>query len=173
MKSFAWPRYWGWNVVFAIILLAIMGFYSPSLRAQTVQNLYMAGGSYNPGASPSIAGSALYAHQVSADTAPGLYAFSLIDALPSNTKPFTVTTNVGAGIAQKVLTIDGVDILVPTAIGISWTGTNTGWAWTTGAGAPIRVKPNWYVMPTVRVLKSSIGGAGYQPIVGVLFGWGK
>jgi hypothetical protein len=39
--------------------------------------------------------------------------------------------------------------------------------------ASIRVKNNWRVFPNVRILKSSVSGAGYQPIVGVLFGWGQ
>jgi hypothetical protein len=60
-------------------------------------------------------------------------------------------------------------------VGVSWTGSNTGWSWSTGAGVPFQIgKSDWYVMPTVRVLKSSVAGAtGYQPIVGILFGWGQ
>jgi hypothetical protein len=132
----------------------------------------MAGGSYGFGGVPPIAGSALYAHAINSS---GTYAFTMIDALPSTVKPFTVYTNIGVGIAQKIATIDGVAIFVPTAAGISYTGPNAGWAWTTGFGAPIQwKKTNWYVMPTVRVLKSSVsGGTGYQPILGLLFGWGQ
>ena len=150
------------------------------LRAQDVSNLYMAGGSYSAGATPAFAGSALYAHQVSADSAPGMYAFTAIDALPNTVKPFTVTTNIAAGIAQRVATVGTIPIFLPTAAGISFTGTNTGWAWSTGAGALFKLPSKsgdsggWDVMPTVRVLKSSVSnGTGYQPIVGVLFGWGQ
>ena len=60
------------------------------------------------------------------------------------------------------------------AAGISFNGTNTGWQWNAGALASIKLKNNWFVMPNVRLLKSSVSnGAGYQPIVGVLFGWGQ
>lgn len=158
----------------ASVLLFACAAVSP---AQDLANLYLAGGSYSAGASPAFAGSALYAHSLNAST--GTYAFTAIDALPATTKPFTVTTNIGAGIAQKVFTIGTIPIFSPTSAGISYSGQNAGWAWSTGAGALFRVKPTsdgggFYVMPTVRVLKSSISdGSGYQPIVGVLFGWGK
>jgi len=140
-------------------------------HAQGIANLYVAGGSYNPGGSPQLAGTALYAHQINTS---GTYAFTLMDAIPSTVAPYVVTTSVGAGIAQKIATIGGVPIFIPTAAGISYTSSNMGWAWTTGMGVPIRFKPNWYVMPIIRVLKSSVsGGSGYQPIIGVLIGWGK
>jgi hypothetical protein len=144
--------------------------------AQSLDNLYMAGGSYTAGASPAFAGSGLYAHQINSS---GTYAFTMIDALPASVKPFTVTTNIGAGIAQQVATIGNIPILIPTAAGISYSGTNTGWAWSTGAGAIFKVRPTSdgggiYIMPTLRVLKSNVSnGSGYQPIFGVLFGWGK
>src|SRR5574337_159464 len=59
-----------------------------------------AGISYSPGATPPIAGSGLYAHRLT-DTN-STYAFTVIDALPTTLKPFIVTTQVAAGIAQKV-----------------------------------------------------------------------
>ncbi len=150
---------------------------SVTIYGQTVSspaqpaNLYAAGVSYYKSASPAVAGTALYAHAiVGAKT----YAFTAIDAVPASVKPFTVTTNIGAGIAQKVFSVGKVDIFVPSAVGISWTGTNTGWQWTTGALAAIPLPKSTYIMPTVRVLKSSVSnGAGYQPVIGVLFGWGK
>lgn len=154
-----------------IFIMTFLVFAASMLRAQGVSNLYMAGGSYGAGATPAFAGSGLYAHQINTS---GTYAFTMIDALPNTIQPFTVTTNVGVGIAQKIATIGTIPILVPTAAGISYTGPNVGWAWSTGGGAFFQVKPNWYLMPTIRILKSSVsGGTGYQPIVGVLFGWGK
>jgi hypothetical protein len=143
----------------------------PCFAQTPIQNLYAAGGSYNFNATPAVAGTALYAHYV-AD--PGTYAFTVIDALPNNTKPFVVTTNVGMGIAQRVFTIGKVSLFMPTAAGISWTGTNTGWQWTGGAAATIPLKHNLYLMPTVRFLKSSVsGGSGYQPVIGLLFSFGQ
>ena len=156
-----------WFLLLAIVALACGAF------AQTptqFSNVYAAGVSYNPGASPSIAGTGLYARLITG----GSYAFTVIDALPVTVKPFTVNTNVGVGFSQRVATIGGVGIYIPTSAGISFTGTNTGWSWSTGGLAWIRVKGNWAIAPHVRVLKSSVsGGAGYGVIVGFLVGWGK
>ena len=140
--------------------------------AQTpIQNLYAAGASYNFNATPSVAGTALYAHYVAA---PGTYAFTVIDVLPTTIKPFAVTNNVGMGLAQKMFTIGKVNLFMPTTAGVSWTGVNTGWQWTGGAAAAIPIGHNFYLVPTVRFLKSSVsGGSGYQPILGLNFGFGK
>lgn len=160
-------------------LLALLAvFLALPLFAQTAPttpanptNIYAAGISFNQGATPQIAGTALYAHSISDS---GTYAFTVIDALPNSFKPFSVNTNIGAGIAQKVFTISNVPIFVPTSAGISFNGSNTGWAWSTGALASIKLKGNWRVMPNVRIEKSSVsGGTGYQPIIGVLFAWGQ
>lgn len=136
-----------------------------------VQNLYGAGMSYSVNASPAVAGTALYAHQVNTS---GTYAFTAVDATPATLKPFTVTSNIGVGVAQKITTFGKVSIFMPTSAGISWSGTNTGWQWNGGAVATIPLKNGYYLMPTVRFLKSSVSaGSGYQPIIGLLFGWGK
>lgn len=158
-------------LAFCIILFSLV--VPTRVLAQDVSNLYMAGGSYNAGATPAFAGTALYAHQINTS---GTYAFTMVDALPNTLRPFTVTTNFAAGIAQRIATIDGVSIFVPTAAGISYTGPNVGWSWSTGAGVPFQLKKgsSWYLMPTARVLKSSVSnGSGYQPIIGLLFGWGQ
>lgn len=149
----------------AIALLAVPA------HGQDVSNIYMGGVSGSIGANPPVAGTFLYGRRINSV---GTYAFSIVDALPSTSKPFSVTTNIGVGVAQKVATIAGVPILVPTDLAVSYTGTATGYSYTTGAGAVFRVKAtDWYVMPTVRILKSNVSGGGYQPIVGVLFGWGQ
>jgi hypothetical protein len=145
---------------------------APSAPAP-LTNIYAAGVSYNSSGSPSIAGTGLYAHSVSDST----YAFTVADALPASVRPFAVTTNFGAGIAQKVFTLPckskSIPIYVPSSAGISYTGSNTGWAWSTGALAVIRLKDNYMVMPHVRLVKSSVSnGTGYQPVIGALFGWG-
>jgi hypothetical protein len=132
-------------------------------------NVAAVGVSVNPGGSPQIAGTGLWARLISDQ---GTYAFTVVDALPASIKPFTVTTQVSAGVAQRIFAINGVDILVPTAAGASWSGTNVGWSWSSGGMAAIKVK-NVRVLPNVRFLKSSVsGGAGYQVIAGCLFGWG-
>jgi hypothetical protein len=49
-----------------------------------------------------------------------------------------------------------------------------GWAWSTGALASVKLKGNFRLFPMVRIAKSSVSnGTGYQPIIGVLFGWGQ
>jgi hypothetical protein len=150
------------------VSLAACGFAQDALPA----NVYAGGISYNVGGSPAIAGTGLYAHLISDGS--GTYAFTVVDALPISVKPFTVSTNFGVGIAQKLFTIAKVPVFVPTSAGISYNGTNTGWAWSTGALASFKIKNNWRVMPNVRLVKSSVSnGDGYQPIVGVLFGWGQ
>lgn len=146
---------------------------APPADAQTpapapIQNLYAAGLSYNTGATPAIAGTGLYARLINGS---GTYAFTAIDAVPNSMKPFTVNTNIGAGVAQKITTIKGIDIFAPTATGISFNGQNVGWQWNGGAIAVVPFK-SYYIVPTVRFMKSSVGGSGYQPIMGVLFGWG-
>src|SRR6185437_4367544 len=123
---------------------ALVAFASaPAAKAQDVANLYMAGVSYNNGSATPVAGSALYAHQLNAS---GTFAFTHVDVIPASVKPFTVTNNIGVGVAQRVATIAGYPIFVPTSAGISYTGSNTGWAWSTGAGVPFRLKAksNWF-----------------------------
>lgn len=136
-------------------------------------NIAALGVSYQPGGSPAVAGTGLYARQVSATS--GTYAFSVLDAIPeAGVKPFTVTTGLALGIAQRVLTIGRVDIYIPLAAGFSYTGQNTGWNWSTGVLAVVPVKnTSWRVLPNFRAIKSSVGSAsGYSLIFGGLFGWG-
>jgi hypothetical protein len=141
-------------------------------QTDSATNIYAAGVSYNGAASPAIAGTGLYARLISDGT--GTYAFTVFDALPTSVKPFTVSTNMGVGVAQKLFSIGKVPIFMPTSAGVSFTGANTGWQWSGGALASIKLKGNWRVLPNVRFVKSSVsGGAGYQPIAGVLFGWGQ
>jgi hypothetical protein len=154
-----------------VLAILVVTFISALAFGQTaLTNIYAAGVSYNNSGSPSIAGTGMYAHNITG----GTYAFTVVDALPSSFKPFTVTSSFGAGIAQKVFTVGKVPIYIPTAAGISYNGTNTGWAWSTGALASVKVKGNWRVFPNVRIVKSSVSnGSGYQPIVGVMFGYGN
>jgi hypothetical protein len=142
-----------------------------SCHAQTpVQNLYALGGSYNPNAQPSVAGTFMGAHYVAA---PGSYAFMVVDVVPTAVKPFTPTENMGVGIAQRMFTIANVSLFMPTSAGVGWTGANVGWQYTGGAALEIGLKHNFCLVPTVRFLKSSVGGSGFQPVFGLNLGFGK
>lgn len=149
----------------AALLLSALSF------GQNATNIYAGGLSFNGTASPRIAGTGLYARLISDGS--GTYAFTVVDALPASARPFTVTTNMGVGIAQKLFTVGKVPIYVPATAGVAWTGSNLGWQWSGGALASVKLKGNWRVMPNVRFLKASVGGAGYQPIAGILVGWGQ
>lgn len=139
--------------------------------AQHPLNMYAAGVSYNVGASPAIAGTGLYARRIADE---GTYSFSVMDILPNAEDPGTVTTNIATGLAQKVFSIGAVPVYIPAAGGVSINGSNTGWAWTTGALASIRIRDNFRLMPNVRVVKSSVAnGDGYRPVLGILVGWGQ
>ena len=150
--------------------LTILFLLAAGLMFGQTANVAAVGVSVNPGATPAVAGTGLWARLISGQ---GTYAFTVVDALPATVKPFTVTTNISAGIAQKVYTIKGIDLIVPTAAGVSWTGTNVGWSWNAGGMAAIKVGQA-RVLPNVRFLKSSVAGAGagYSVIVGCLFGIG-
>ena len=154
-----------------IVLCIILCGTTLAQNPQPVSNLYVVGPSYNVNAQPSIAGTALFAHYIAS---PGTYGFTVIDVLPNTVKPFSVTSNIGVGLAQKMFSLGKVNIFMPTAAGVSWTGTNTGWQWTGGVAVTFPLKSNLYLVPTARFVKSSVsGGSGYQPIIGVSFGWGK
>ena len=162
-------------LICAVICSAVLAFAQaapvPAAPVDNLANIYAAGVSYSVNATPSIAGTALYARLVGGT---GTYAFTVVDALPNTIKPFTVSTNIGAGVAQKIGTFGNVPVYMPAAAGISFNGSNTGWEWNGGAMAAIHIKGQYYLMPSARFLKSSVSnGSGYQPIVGLLFGWGQ
>jgi hypothetical protein len=151
----------------ALFLIGLLLMVCTASYAQTISNIYGMGASYNQSGTPSIAGTGLYAHLVSPSL--GTYAFTVLDILPNNQKTFTVSTNIGVGVAQKLFSIKTVPVFVPASVGISTTGTNTGWAWTAGGMVVIPVKGNWYALPSIRLVKAN---SGYQPIIGVLMAWG-
>lgn len=157
------------------LLAVVVCFFAVGALAQSdslPSNIYAAGISFNNDASPRIAGTGLYSRLLSDGS--GTYAFTVVDALPASRNPFTVNTNFSFGVAQKVFAIGKTPVFVPTAAGVSYNGTNTGWAWSTGALVPIKLKGNWRLFPNVRIVKSSVSnGSGYQPIGGILIGWAQ
>jgi hypothetical protein len=136
-------------------------------------NIWGAGISWNQGASASaaqqFAGTAMYARQ---QTSAGTYAFTVFDAVPTTLQPVTVTTDVAAGVAQRVFTVAGWQVYLTAAAGPSWSGAATGWAWTGGGMATHAVgKSSWWIGPNIRTVKSSVNNnSGYQLIAGLLAG---
>jgi hypothetical protein len=173
----------------ALMLLAVLGSAMASAQALNVGvlaspsadvvNLYAAGVTWAPGATPQLAGNFIYSHQLTTTDdngvvkGTGTYLFGDLDAIPTTTKPFSVTTNIGTGIAQRVVTIGKIPIWIPTAAGVSWKGPNIGFQWNTGAAATIALKNNLFLIPNVRALKSNVSDSGYQLQVGFDIGWGK
>lgn len=161
------------KLMLGLVILLSAAAAAAQAPAPQVSNVYAGGVSWNSTATPAVAGTVIYAHAVDAS---GTFAFTAIDAIPTSTKPFTVTTNVGVGVAQHVFSIGKIPIYIPTTAGISWSGSNTGWAWSTGGLASIKLgkKTSWHIFPMVRVVRSNVSsGSGFQPIVGVAFGWAK
>ena len=135
---------------------------------------YGAGVSYNPGASPSIAGTALAAQQVTSIGSKPTFAFAVLDVLPASVKPFIVTTNLSAGVAQQVFTIGTTTFYIPLSTGFTYTGTNSGWNWSTGLMVLHPLKGSFSIGPNVRTVKSSVNGnSGYQLVFGTLITFGK
>lgn len=144
---------------------------TPAPTTSLPSSFYAIGGSYNPSASPSFAGTLLVAKNI-AISGTNQLAFTVIDVLPVNLKTLTVSTNIGLGDAIKLATIAGHNVYAPTSAGVTYTGSNTGWNWSTGLAVPVKIRSgNWYAVPNVRVLKSSV--STYQLVPGVLFGWGQ
>lgn len=165
----------------ALVLLLAGSMALAQDPAPPIQKIYAGGVSYSFNGSPHVGGTAIGAQLLTTtdattgkQTNTGTYAFMVTDALPTSIKPFNVVTNVGVGVAQKLLTIGKVNIFAPTNAGIAWKGSNTGWAYGYGVLASIHIKGHFYLFPTVRGVKSSISdGTGQQFIAGVHLGWGQ
>ena len=158
----------------ALVILALAAILASAQTATTLPaNVYSVGGSFNSGGTPQYAATALYAKLVSNDSK--TYAITVVDILPISKSPFTVTTNIGAGVAQKILTIGSVNFWIPTTAGITITGTNTGWDWTGGVLGDYQIKKagvgtSSHIQPFVRYVKSSVSnGDGYKIIGGFLY----
>jgi hypothetical protein len=157
----------------AFVLLAAFALCLTGVsEAQAPSNIYAAGVSVNPGQNPSVAGTLIWAHALNAS---GTYAGTIVDILPQTIKPIVVNTNIGVFAAQKIATIGTIPVYGTGSTGISLTGTNTGWSYSAGGAAMFKLpNPNFYMMATVRVSKSTVSGStGYQLIPGVEFAWGQ
>lgn len=169
------------STIASLLLLCTVATFAqstPPPSAPLPNNIYSIGGSYNNGVTPSYAVTAMYAKLLNADA--GTYGFTVLDILPISVKPATISTNIGVGIAQRVLTLpNGVNIFAPVDAGVSITGTNTGWSWTGGLLADYNLKKKgiptvYHLQPNVRFIKSSVSnGADYQLIGGFNFAFGS
>lgn len=153
------------------VLLALL---APVMVAQ---NVYSAGVSYAPGAEQKMAGTALLARPIAGNRTA---AFTSFDAVPTFTKPMKITTNVGAGIAERIFSFQlagrTLSVWVPGGGGVSWSGTNVGWNYNAGGLLDIPAKDgsNFGYQPNVRFLKSSVNNnSDYQLIFGILFRYGR
>ena len=159
------------SLIALVIVLACVSCWAqvvPPVPVADVINIYAVGMNYSVNAQPGLAGSLLYARLMLPDS--DTWAFTNADFIPNTLKPFTVTNNVGAGLAQKIATFGGHPLYCITGAGVSWTGTNTGFQFNGGCLLSIKVK-NILIMPSGRFLKSSVSnGTGYQPIIGVYVG---
>lgn len=149
---------------------AILALIACGLALAQTSNFAAAGVSYGDGP----AGTAIYAKAVDQV---GTYSFTVMDAVPTSTKPLTVSTQIATGLAQRLtcLTIGTTQacVYIPGAAGVSWQGDHTGWAWSAGGLVDIQPK-GWKISldPSVRVVKSSVSnGSGYQLIGGLLIGF--
>ena len=159
----------------AVLVIRVVSFgqtptpVPPPPAPTPIQNLFAGGASYNFNSQQNIAATFLYGHLV---TSPGTYFFSVVDVVPTTKTPITATTNIGAGLAQKMFTFGKVSLVLPTTAGVSWNGANVGWQWTGGLALPISLGHNLYLVPTVRYLQSTVSNVS-QPVVGIDFGFGK
>lgn len=152
------------------LLVFLITLFAFGLFAQ--DNFAAAGVSYNPGASPPVAGTGLYARLLPGTT--GTYSFTTVDALVTSTKPFTIGTNIATGLAQKLFTVGSLTVYASTGGGVSWNGKNTGWTWNGGGLVPLKLgKSSWFAVPAVRFIKSSVNqNSDYQLIATVMLGKG-
>jgi hypothetical protein len=157
------------NLFAVSVVVLALALASVAQTPEAPSNIYAAGLSFNNSASPSIAGTGLYARQVIGS---GTYVLAVVDVLPNTLKPFTVTTIFSPGVAQKFATLGNVTLYSLSSAGLAYNGSNTGWGWTAGGAASVPIgKTKWRAFPNVRVAKSSVSnGTGYQLTLGSLFG---
>ena len=157
-----------------LLLITILLVSAIGLTAQTLPStLYGVGLAGSPSATPPVAGMGLFAKQVTGTT----YSATLFQVIPNNQQKFTVTSNIGTGIAQQLFVIPGTNYAVygMATGGVSWQSSNVGVSFSGAATVPFRYKQsNWYVLPFVGWNKSSVAnGTGYQLTAGTIVSWGK
>jgi len=107
-----------------------------------------------------VAGTGLYGRLVDAK---GTYAVAVMDVVPTTAKPYTVTTNPSAGVAQRFYSHNNLKVFATPAAGLSYTGNNTGYSYALGGMVTYDLSPNYALGFGGRLFKSSISNSGYQP----------
>lgn len=171
------------------ILLAVVLMFTAALAlGQTtavstahLTDLYGAGGAYSPNATPVGSAIAFEAHKLNASGTWSFTEFLAVPQLPSKTAagtptPFTMSSNVGTGVAQKFADFGAIPIYTTGTAGISWTGQDTSWQLNYGFMPVIPLKgkmAGWYVLPFVQGMSggSTIGGTRFE--VGFAMAWGR
>ena len=142
--------------------------------AQTVperplpENFVAAGMAWNQYANPQVSGTLLYAKKANDS---GTYSFSMVDVISKSEGQFSTATSISTGFAQHVLDFGKVRVFAVTTVGVLAGGDNIGYSWTGGGCFTVGLGKGWSLMPSVRVLKSSL--TDFQPVIGVAIGFGK
>jgi len=152
--------------LFLCTTMALAQATTPPTRTSLPNNIYAFGMTFNPNASPFLSGTGLYGRLV--DTK-GTYAVGVLDVIPTTTKPYTVTTNPSAGIAQEFYSHSNLKVFVTPAAGLSYTGTNTGYSYALGGLVTYDLSPSYSIGFGGRLFKSSISNSGYQPALSLEF----
>lgn len=127
-----------------------------------------AGASWNQYASPQVAGNLLYAKRIAKG---GTYSFTHVDIISKDSEQFVVAPIISTGLARHVYKFGNARIFATTTVGVAAGGENVGYSWTAGGAASISLGKGWQLLPTVRVLKTSL--SDFQAIVGLMIGFGK
>jgi hypothetical protein len=129
-------------------------------------NIYAFGLTYNPNASPVVAGTGLYGRLVDNK---GTYAVAVLDVVPTTAQPYTITTNPSAGVAQEFYAHANLKVFVTPSAGLSYSGTNTGYSYAMGGLITYDLSPSYALGFGGRLFKSNISGSGYQPAISFEF----
>lgn len=150
----------------AVAVLGLVCVLAPAWAQSSPQNIVSVGVSTD---GAKVAGTGMYARLLT----DGTYAFTVADFLPTQFKPILVEKNVSAGIAKRLATIGPVSFFVPASAGLSITGSNKGWVWTTGGLAELP-RGEWRLQLAARVVKSSVNNnTGYRTVLSLSVGWGR
>lgn len=151
----------------AILLAAAMAFSQAPTRESLPNNIYAFGATINPNGSPIVSGTGMYGRLT--DGAKGTYAIGVLDVVSTTAKPYTVTTNPSAGIAQQFIDKGNLKVFVTPSAGLSYTGANTGYSYALGGMVTYDLSPNYAIGFGGRLFRSNISNSGYQPALSFEF----